>query len=140
MVQDKVAILIKKASLEFDKIANAVLAENNLTGPQYKVLKFILNEEDKGVRITDLEEWFSITHPTAIGIVKNLEKKGLIRYEENASDHRSRYIKPSTSAESMKAELNRIGDELEKQLTSRITEEERTELVRILRKLLDISD
>jgi len=76
MNHSKVAILISKASLIFDKTAIYYEHTLGLTVSQYKVIKYVLCNYEKGVRITDAEHYFSMTHPTVIGIVQNLEKKG----------------------------------------------------------------
>ena len=41
MFNEKVVILIKKISLEFDKIANPILQDLNLTVAQYKIVKYL---------------------------------------------------------------------------------------------------
>ena len=140
MKQDKAAILIKKAALEFDKLSNAVLERYDLTVSQYKVMKYVYVEAETGVRIVDLEKYYSMTHPTAIGIVRNLEKKGLVAYEENPNDARSRYIVPTERAAEIRAELERIGDGLETELTKKLSEKEREQLVGLLRKMLEIAE
>ena len=140
MKQDKAAILIKKAALEFDKLSNAVLEEYGLTVSQYKVIKYIYDESDRGVRIVDLEKYYSISHPTAIGIVQNLEKKGLVGYAKNPNDARSRFIVPTEKALAARDELEAIGPNLELELTQRLSEAERLRLVDLLRKMLEIED
>ena len=135
---DKAAILIKKASLEFDKICNPVLGKYDLTNPQYRVMKYLYEEGDNGVRIVDLERYYSMSHPTTIGIVQNLEKKGLAEYRENPHHARSRYIAPTQKALAMREELEALGDELEKELTWRLSEEERLQLVGLLNKMMGI--
>lgn len=136
MKLDKAAILIKKAALEFDKVANEVLSTYDLTASQYKVIKFVY--EERGVRITDLEKYYSMSHPTAIGIVRNLEKKGLISYQVNPNDGRSRYIVPTEKAMEQKKVLYGLGDQLEEKMTSRLSDEERKKLIRLLQKTLDL--
>lgn len=136
MKLDKAAILIKKAALEFDKVANEVLSTYDLTASQYKVIKFVY--EERGVRITDLEKYYSMSHPTAIGIVRNLEKKGLISYQVNPNDGRSRYIVPTEKAMEQKNVLYGLGDQLEEKMTSRLSDEERKQLIRLLQKTLDL--
>ena len=42
----KTAILIKKLSLEFDKIAIPELAPYNLTPTQFKVIKYLFSNQD----------------------------------------------------------------------------------------------
>ena len=140
MKLDKSAILIKKASLEFEKIANAVLGEYDLTVAQYKVMKYLYEEADKGVRIVDLEKYYSMSHPTTIGIVQNLEKKGLVEYQENPMNARSRFIVPTAKAHEMRDELEKIGDELEDELTKNLSEKEKQRLVSLLKKMMGLEE
>ena len=140
MKLDKSAILIKKASLEFDKISNAVLEEYGLTTAQYKVMKYLYEEAENGVRIVDLEKYYSMSHPTTIGIVQNLEKKGFATYQDNPNHARSRYIVPTNEAMQRKEELEAVGGKLEEELTKRLSVKERQELVRLLKKMMGISE
>ena len=139
MKLDKAAILIKKAALEFDKISIPILGLYDLTDSQYKVIKFILAKAPQGVRLADLEKYFSMTHPTAIGIVQNLQKKGLAQNAENPHDARSHYIVPTEKALAMREELTTVGNRLEAELTKNLTEIERKRLVSLLRKMLAIN-
>lgn len=135
---DRAAILIKRASLKFDRISNAVLGKYDLTTGQYKVMMYLLANADKGVRTVDLDRYHEMTHQTTIGILRNLEKKGLITYQANPNDGRSRFIVPTDLAYEKKAELEAAGDKLEADLTEKLTEEERLQLVALLRKLMGI--
>lgn len=138
MGEIKTAILIKKAALVFDKIANEETAKHNLTPAQFRVLKYIFLEEENGVRITDLEKYYSISHPTTIGIVKNLKKKGLVDYKQNPHDGRSRYIVATPLALKEKDELVALGDTLENDLTHLLTESEKKHLSTLLEKMLGL--
>ena len=140
MKLDKAAILIKKAALEFDKISNAVLEEYDLTTAQYKVMKYLYEEAENGVRIVDLEKYYSMSHPTAIGIVQNLEKKGLVTYRENPNNARSRFIVPTDDALQKEKALNAVGEKLETELTQNLSENERQQLVDLLRKMIGLSE
>ena len=140
MKLDKSAILIKKAALEFDKISNAVLDEYNLTTAQYKVMKYLYEEADNGVRIVDLEKYYSMSHPTTIGIVQNLEKKGFVTYQDNPNNARSRFIVPTEEAMQRQEELEAVGGKLEEELTKRLSLKERKELVRLLKKMMGLSE
>ena len=140
MKLDKAAILIKKAALEFDKVSNTALSEYDLTNAQYKVIKYLIVTSDRGIRLADLEKYFSMAHPTAIGIVQNLEKKGLVTYAPNPNDARSRFIVPTAQAMERREEWEAVGAKMEKELTSAMTEQERKQLVSLLRKMLRISE
>ena len=135
---DVAAILIKKAALEFDKMANSILEEHGLTIAQYKVLKYIYSEYKSGVRIVDLENYYSMTHPTAIGLVSALEKNGMVEFHQNPNNVRSRFIYPTQAALEKREELEKIGNDLEARFTTNLTEEERLQLVSLLRKMLYI--
>ena len=140
MKQDKTAILIKKAALEFDKISNAVLDEYDLTTSQFKIMKYLYEEADNGVRIVDLERYYSISHPTAIGVVQNLEKKEMIEYRENPNNARSRFIIPSKKAYDMRDKLDSIGDMLDLELTKNLNDDEKEEINVLLKKIIGIEE
>lgn len=135
---DRASILIKRASLKFDRISNSVLGKYDLTTGQYKVMMYLFSEADKGVRTVDLDRFHNMSHQTTIGILKNLKKKGLIFYKDNPNDARSRFIVPTELAYENQEELTAAGDKLEDELTEKLTEEERQQLVGLLRKLMGI--
>ena len=85
---DRIAILIKKASLEFDKISNKILIPYGISGTQYKMLKLLYVSENNVARVTDFENHFSMTHPTAIGHIDSLERKGFVKKINNPIDAR----------------------------------------------------
>ena len=133
---DKIAILIKKLSLEIDKLSNPILEPHDLTNSQFKILKFLLINSHEPVRQVDIERYFSMTNPTVTGLVKILERKGLIERRTNPEDSRSKLLCPSEKAVEMKELLYSLGDELEETLTGVLTEKEKKELMTLLKKLL----
>lgn len=140
MRTDRIAILIKKAALEFDKISNPVLAEYNLTASQYRVLKYLYVRPNETARIVDIEKECSITHPTALGLVDNLSKKGFVVKIVNPDDARSKVISLTDKTQEMQEELERVGDRLEKTMTENLTQKERQQLLSLLQKMLKIDE
>ena len=137
IMPQKVAILVKKAALEFSKMANPVLAEHeDLTSSQYKVIKLLYRMENHRAKLVDIERHYSLTHPTAIGLADALEKKGFVTRKPNPLDARSRLIVLTQKADDMQEELETLGDELEDDFTKNLTEAERETLVNLLQKLL----
>lgn len=136
MNYDKVAILVKKAALTFEKMANPLLQKYDLTDAQYRILKYLFAHQAVAVRQVDLEKYYSMTHPTAIGLLDTLEKKGFVIRKPNPEDARSRVISLTDKALSMQEKLVGMGDSLEKQFTGSLAEEERVQLVELLQKLL----
>ncbi len=136
MNQDKVAILLKFANLECDKLSVEILEPYGLTLTQYKVLKFLLINPQGTIRQVDIEEHFYIRNPTVTRILQNLEKKGLIERQINPQDNRSKVICLTEKAMKMEKLLYKLGSELEGKLTSNLTLEDKQELLGLLKKLL----
>ena len=133
---DKVAILVKKAALAFDKLANPVLGQYDLTGSQYKVLKFLYAQPSRRARMVDIENCYSLTHPTTLGLLKNLEMKGFVTRVPNPEDARSKLISLTGKADAMQDELVSLGSAIADKLTVNLTENEKQQLAKLLQKLL----
>ena len=137
---NKIAILIKKLSLEIDKLSYPILEPHDLTHSQFKILKFLLVNPENSVRQVDIEKYYSMTNPTVTGLVQNLEKKGLIERKVNPNDSRSKILCPTEKTLAMKNLLYQLGDKLEEKLTSVLTDNERETLICLLKKLLNNVD
>ena len=133
---NKIAILIKKTSLHFDKISNKILEPYEISASQYKILKFLFSIENHQARITDLEEFLSMTHPTTIGHIDYLEKKGLVERIINPNDARGKLITPTKKALLLEKELNKVGDDIENELTKNLNSKEKEEMISLLNKLI----
>ena len=136
----KVAILVKKAALEFDKISNPFFAAYDLTASQYKVLKFLYAQPTRTARVVDLERQYSMTHPTTIGLLDALEKKEFTTRIENPKDARGKLVALTRKADDMQTELEALGSQIEDKLTEKLTKDEKEQLVTLLQKLLGIGD
>ena len=134
MSDQKIAILIKKLALEFDKIAIPALKPYGLTPTQFKTLKYLY--EHKNVIGADIQNAFSMTNPTVTGILKNMENAGWILREANSADSRSKVIKLTKKAIDRKADLYQLGDSLEKEFTKSLTRKKQTELLELLNKIM----
>ena len=134
--ENKIAVLIKKLSLEIDKLSNPILEPYDLTNSQFKILKFLLNSPENSIRQVDVEKYFSMTNPTVTGLVQTLEKKGLIERKINPNDSRSKILCPTEKTMKMKNLLYKLGDELEKKFTSVLNPDEKKTLMQLLKKLL----
>lgn len=136
MIHSNIAVMIKIASLEFDKLSNQILSKYDLTSSQFRVLKYLLNKPELSVRQIDIERFFSMTNPTVTGILQNLEKKELIERVANPSDCRSKVIRLTKKVYQRKEELLQIGNDLEMNFTKNLNEEEKEQLKILLKKVL----
>ena len=135
MNNKKIAILIKKLALEFDKIANPTLAPYDLTSTQFKILKYLYDHEN--VIGMDIQNAYSMTNPTVTGILQNMENGGWIERVSNPNDSRSKIIKLTKKSLDKKDDLYNLGDNLEKEFTKDLTKEEYKELLNLLNKMME---
>lgn len=134
---NKAAILIKLASLEFEKIANPILAEYELTASQYRILNFLYSRQNAASRVVDIEKQFSITHPTALGLLDKLEKNGFITKIGNPDDARSKLVSLTEKAKVMQTAVESVGERVDNILTENLSEQEKIQLISLLKKLLN---
>jgi len=135
---DKVAILVKKAALEFDKVSNPYFSEYDLTASQYKIIKFLYAQPTRTARVVDLERQYSMTHPTTLGLLEALEKKGFATRIDNPNDGRGKLVALTKKADEMQSELEALGAKIENKLTERLSANEKGALVILLQKLIGL--
>ena len=133
---DKVAILIKKAALEAEKVQTPILQSHDLSVAQYKLLKYLYSAPKDSVRVVDLETYFSMTHPAVIDILKVLEKKGYTTRNVNPEDARSKIVSQTDKAYLGQSELEGLGDKMEESVTKNLSDDEKKEMIRLLHKLM----
>ena len=133
---DKIAILLKKASLETEKLLMPILQTYDLSVAQYKFLKYLYSSPKDSVRVVDLETEYSMTHPAVIDILKVLEKKGYTTRNVNPEDARSKIVSLTDKAYTQQSELEGLGDIMEGAVTKNLTDDEKEEMIRLLHKLM----
>lgn len=136
-MKDSVGVLLKKVILEFDKQANQLLAPYDLTHTQYKILMFLYQNPPMMVRQIDIERHFFLTNPTVTGILNNLERKDLVRRQENPADGRSKVLCLTPKAMELRSELNQWSEHFDGIISKDLTPEELAELIRLLNKMLN---
>lgn len=127
----------QKASLEFEKVANSIFSEYDLTASQYRIIKFLYESELRTARVVDLEKHYSMTHSTMLSLLGQLEKKGFIKRVVNLDDARGKLVVLTEKADAMQNEIEALRDAIEKKLM-RLTAEETVQLVGLLNKLLGL--
>ena len=138
MNTNRIAVLIKTASIEFDKMANPILADYDLTASQCRILKFLFLQQNQSARIVDIEKECVITHPTVLGLLDSLEKKGFVLKITNPKDARSKLISLTPKAKSMQSELEMVVAKIDHTWVENLSVQERKDLQKLLQKLLKI--
>lgn len=136
----RIAVLIKIASLEFDKLSNPILAEYELTASQCRVLNFLYSQENAISRVVDIEKECAITHPTVLGLLESLERKGFVSRVVNPEDARSRLITLTEKAKIIRQEIEGVLEEIDDMLAKNLSDEEKQQLTKLLQKLLNIGE
>ncbi|MDV5972905.1 UNVERIFIED_CONTAM: MarR family transcriptional regulator [Streptococcus canis] len=139
MREKNTVYLIKRANLNFDKIANHTLASYGITHSQFKCLKYLYLFDNGSLNQRDLEQYFHMSNPTVTRILQNLEKEGWIKRLANGKDKRHKQLYLTDKALSMQENFKDIANQLETQLTERLTDQELDHLQTLLRKMLAIS-
>ena len=140
MALNRVAILVKKASLEFEKISNPFFSKYDLSSSQFRILKYLYLQPTGTARVVDLERQYSMTHPTAVNLVETLEKKGFIQRIANPKDARGKLVALTDKASGMQDELEALGEKIEEKLTRRLSGDEKDQLILLLQKLIGIDE
>lgn len=136
MDKARISILVKRSSLVFDKLANQLLTPYDLTGSQFKILMLLYHRPEGSVRQADLEAKFSMTNPTVTGLVQKLEAKELVRRAPHPVDKRSKVLVLTERAMALREELLALADEMERQMTGRLSPAECEQLAALLMKML----
>ena len=136
MSNPKISILVKKTALIFDKLSNQLLAPYDLTGSQFKIMMILYHAPAGSVRQADIEAKFSMTNPTVTGLVQKLEAKDLVKRRPHPEDRRSKVLVLTDRAIGMKEELLALADDLEQQMTRKLSDDECDQLANLLIKML----
>ena len=133
----KIVILLKIIAEQINREMTPVLVKYDLTASQYGIIKYFYKRDSQTARITDIARKFSLSHPTAIGLVRQLEKKGYIERQKDPEDGRSGILILTEKAKQLQNELEMLGDRLEADFTYSLSGDEKDVLKQLLLKLLN---
>ena len=76
---DEICVRIKRASESIERVLNSQLSDDGITLTQYKIMYTLFHRTDDGTATQkEIEDYLSVTHPTAVGLFRRMESKGLI--------------------------------------------------------------
>lgn len=126
----KIAIINRTFKQKMDRKAQKM----NLTSVQLRVLGEVSLLEANGtgeIHQIDLEKAEHVTHPTMIGILKQLEKKGFIVCGTSSGDKRYKRILCTEKSRGIHLEIQKQDDEIFNELCHNLTEEQKEEFLNI---------
>ncbi len=83
-------LLIKNIDRCLAKRANDTLIEDDITFSQLRFISYIYEKESQTASLKEMEKFYNVAQPTVAGIIKRLEKKGLITLSPDPNDRRAK--------------------------------------------------
>ncbi|TRZ38144.1 MarR family transcriptional regulator [Niallia circulans] len=102
-------------------------------GGQYAFLKSII--QSPGINQDELTSKLKFDKATTARSVSQLEKAGYIRKETSETDRRANELFPTEKAIDVYPHIQFVLAELNKELTKNLTDDERTQLISLLKKI-----
>ena len=134
---DDILYLIKYLSKILDTDLDNRLAEYGLTGQQGRIL-FYINKEtnclNRDVHQFDIEREFHLSKSTVSGLVKRMEKKGVISIEKK---HPYANIKIEDAGKNIICHLRTHRDEAIAELSKDLSEEEKEQVIKLLNRMIN---
>lgn len=127
----RAGLQMKVVNDKIRKFGDRAFAQYDLTGPQVGYLNFI---KDEGGSVTQksLERHFSVSHPTIVGVVSRLQKKGFITVKIDESDRRNRILTLTDQAIEVDKSLYHNWKKMTKDMFENFTAEDLNNLNRML--------
>ena len=135
--RNDIIFLIKYLSKLLDKDLDARLSEFDLTGQQGRILFYIAKRthiDNIEVHQNDIENEFHLSKSTVSGIVKRMEKKGVISIEKQ---HPYAVLKPTEEGECIIHRLKERRTEAVDKLVTGLDKEKQEILIEELNKLIE---
>lgn len=136
MVKTDCGLLIKQISDHIAKEANNTLRSSGMTLSQLRCLEYLYYRADT-VPMKDIEAHFHITQPTVAGLISRLTQKGLVQLVRNPDNARAKNAKLTELGVEVYIKSEQHRDKTESTLLAPLSEDERSQFVRLLRKVND---
>lgn len=115
----------------------AALAQYDVTPSQVRAIRVLAAHDTGGVRSKALADHLRIAPRSATEVVDALEEKGLVTRSPDPGDRRATLVSLSDRGRALAEEVRRTRGVASEQLLERLTQTDREDLARILRKLQD---
>lgn len=132
---EEVSFLIKQIHDSVSKKANYQLNKYDVTLSQGRILAYLHQRIGMKTSQKDIEKYLGVTHPTVIGTLKRLEKKGLIKSQIDDEDKRVKNVYLTPKEEFIHQRMQGFQNQMEENLLSGLKEGEIVKLKRILKKI-----
>jgi len=135
-------IIIKPIGFIIKLINDSILVQVNsflkpyaVTLRQLRILEYLHDNKDKLVTQKELEEELQVSHPTVVGILQRLEKKGLIKTFLNPNKKTMKIVTLIEYEAELFKNINNEKEKFENKLLSGFTDDEKVQLEEFLIRL-----
>ena len=135
-------IIIKPIGFIIKLINDSILVQVNsflkpyaVTLRQLRILGYLHDNKDKLVTQKELEEELQVSHPTVVGILQRLEKKGLIKTFLNPNKKTMKIVTLIEYEAELFKNINNEKEKFENKLLSGFTDDEKVQLEEFLIRL-----
>ena len=125
----------RRAALVIIELFLQRMAVYDLRPVDFSVISLIVH--NPGITSRQLCAALGILPPNLVGMVNELEKRGLIAKRPHPSDGRATGLHPTPAGLALQEKAEKTALELEVQATTRLTVAERKTLIRLLQKVYD---
>ena len=112
---DDIGHLIKIVGERLKYQADIRLKESGLTMSQFQTM-FFIHTHGGAVTQKEIETHLQVSHPTVVGIISRMEKKGFLTVEVNPDDHRGRIVRTTEKSDRFRDESIRQKRQAEQEL------------------------
>lgn len=130
--KDDIGFLIKFISHRIQSFVDADMKDHELTFSQLHVLGYLACHESESTQ-KELEDYLGVAHPTVVGLVSRLEKKGFIRTWMDEHDRRIKRIQATDKAAELHDRVQQGHIRIEELMRNGLSSQEVSELLRMLR-------
>jgi DNA-binding MarR family transcriptional regulator len=123
----------RRAALVVIELFLQRMAVYELRPVDFSVVSLIFH--NPGITSRQLCSTLGILPPNLVGMVNELEKRGLIDKRPHPSDGRATGLHPTPACQALMQEAEKTALELEVEATSRLSSAERKTLIRLLKKV-----
>lgn len=135
-LEDLVGYALRRAQLKLFQNLISCLTVHDLRPAQFSALAII--EQTPGLMQADLARALAIEPPQVVPLLNKLEERALAVRIRCKPDKRSYGIFLSKAGENLLKELKKIAAESDRDATAALDEDERTELLRLLKKVYQV--
>lgn len=130
-MKKEVSYMLKLINDNFRSKVDAQLKTYDMTVSQGRVLNFIRLSGGSATQ-KEIEDFLEVSHPTVVGLLSRMTKSGYIECTYDTSKGRSKLVRETEKAVEFSHEMDAFFKKSNEELTRGMSEEEKTELERLL--------